>query len=347
MKPLVSILIPAYNSERWIADAIRSALAQTWSHKEVVIVDDGSTDQTLSVARGFASKNVCVETQPNQGASAARNTAFTKSQGDYITWLDADDMLAPDKLEVQVKALDRCQSERTLLSGAWGTFFYRCEKARFNPSPLWQDLSPAEWLRRKIGQDCHMQTATWLVSRKLTEAAGPWDVRLWKDNDGEYICRVILACDGVRFIPEAKVYYRETDYNRVSFVGRSNKKLESQFLSMQLHIGYLRSLDDSAASHAACLKYLQKYMFDYHPDRPDIVERMQQIAANLGGRLEYPRSSWKYAWIEKLFGWNAAKRAQIFFPTIRQAAWRWWDKAMYSMQRDGKATSCPTSNETA
>ncbi len=82
MAPLVSILIPAYNSERWIADTIRSALGQTWQNKEIIIVDDGSVDQTLSIARQFASKTVAVVTQKNQGAAAARNKAFSLSRGD-------------------------------------------------------------------------------------------------------------------------------------------------------------------------------------------------------------------------------------------------------------------------
>ena len=106
MKPLVSILIPAYNAERWIADAIRSALAQTWPNKEIIVVDDGSADQTLQVARGFASKSVLVTTQPNRGAAAARNHAFSLGQGDYIQWLDADDLLAPDKVSLQMEALE-------------------------------------------------------------------------------------------------------------------------------------------------------------------------------------------------------------------------------------------------
>src|SRR5436190_23310673 len=100
MKSLVSILIPAYNAERWIADAIRSALAQTWSRKEIIIVDDGSRDRTLSLAREFASKTVSVVSQENQGASAARNKALSVCEGDYIQWLDADDLLAPDKIEI-------------------------------------------------------------------------------------------------------------------------------------------------------------------------------------------------------------------------------------------------------
>ncbi len=118
MKPLVSILIPAFNSEQWIADTIQSALGQTWPRKEIIIVDDGSTDQTLAIARRFASDVVSVTTQPNQGAAATRNKAFSLSHGDYIQWLDADDLLAPDKIAKQMEAVERCGSKRVL-------FFFR------------------------------------------------------------------------------------------------------------------------------------------------------------------------------------------------------------------------------
>src|ERR1700730_16025191 len=116
MKPLVSILIPAYNAEKWIADTIRSALAQTWPRKEIIIVDDGSADQTLRLAPQFASATVSVVTQENQGASAARNKAFDLCQGDYIQWLDADDLLPRDKIAKQMEAAGGCQNRRTLFS---------------------------------------------------------------------------------------------------------------------------------------------------------------------------------------------------------------------------------------
>jgi glycosyltransferase involved in cell wall biosynthesis len=179
MEPLVSILIPAYNSQQWIADTIESARAQTWPKKEIVVVDDGSSDQTLQVARRFASKSVRVVTQANQGAAAARNTALSICQGDYIQWLDADDLLDPHKVERQMRKLDDCPSERTLLSGAWANFIYRKRKAKFSPTALWNDLTPLEWMSGKMGQNLYMQTDSWLVSRALSTAAGPWDDRLW------------------------------------------------------------------------------------------------------------------------------------------------------------------------
>ena len=78
MTPLVSILIPAYNAERWIAETIRSALRQTWPNKEIIVVDDGSADGTLTVVRQFESNEVRVVTQPNQGAAAAQKQSIIR-----------------------------------------------------------------------------------------------------------------------------------------------------------------------------------------------------------------------------------------------------------------------------
>ncbi len=333
MERLVSILIPAYNAQQWIGDSLRSAIAQTWRQKEIIVVDDGSTDGTLAVARQFASDSVRVFTQKNAGASAARNKAFSLSRGDYIQWLDADDLLAPDKISRQMEALDECPGKRLLLSSAWGRFLYRYYRADFIPTPLWCDLAPAEWLVRKMGQNLHMQTATWLVSRELTEAAGPWDTRLFVDDDGEYFCRVLLASEGVRFVPDAKVYYRAAGVTSLSYVGRSHRKLEAQWRSMELHIGYLRSLEESERVRAACVKYLQNWLHHFYPERLDLVERAEQMARSLGGELGVPTLSWKYSWIEALFGWHLAKRAQVFLPAVRWSLERYIDKALFLITR--------------
>src|SRR6266436_10021329 len=112
MPSLVSILIPAYNAEPWIADTVRSALAQTWPRKEIIVVDDGSRDETLSIAQQFASKTVSIVAQENRGAAAARNKALELCQGDYIQWLDADDLLAPDKVARQMEAAEELEGKR-------------------------------------------------------------------------------------------------------------------------------------------------------------------------------------------------------------------------------------------
>ena len=127
-----------------------------------------------------------------------------------------------------------------------------------------------------------MQTANWLVSRELTEAAGPWDTRLLGDDDGEYFCRVLLQAAGIVFVAGAKSYYRSVGESQLSEIGRSNAKLEAQFLSNELHIKYLRSLEDSERSRVAAVRYLQKYMFDFYPERPDIVQKARELAQGLG-----------------------------------------------------------------
>lgn len=327
MKPFVSILIPAFNAQQWIADTLRSAITQTWPGKEIIVVNDGSTDQTLAVVRQFESAGIRVVTQKNQGAAAARNTAFSLSQGDYIQWLDADDLLSPDKIARQVAVLGKC-SRRTVLSSAWGRFIYRQNRAEFLPSSLWSDLSPCEWLVRKMEKNIYMQTATWLVSREVTETAGPWDTRLLGDDDGEYFSRVLLASDGTRFVPEAKVYYRMAGSNSLSYIGTSNKRREAQWLSMKLHIQYVRSLEDSTRVRGACVTYLQNWMTNFYPERLDIFEDAARIARELGGELSVPRLSWKYAPIKAVFGLRAARKAQVFLPRLRWSLYASWDRAL-------------------
>jgi len=88
---------------------------------------------------------------------------------------------------------------------AWGKFLRRYERAQFVPTSLWRDPSSRDSLFHKLLDNAFMQTAISLVSRELTDAAGPWDTRLLGDDDGEYFCRVLLASDGTRFVPEARV----------------------------------------------------------------------------------------------------------------------------------------------
>jgi glycosyltransferase involved in cell wall biosynthesis len=315
--PLVSILIPAYNAERWIADTLNSATSQTWPRTEIIVVDDGSKDRTAAVARQFESQKVRVVTQPNQGAAAARNKAFSESSGDYIQWLDADDLLAPDKIARQMALVQRGLGPGFLLSSPWGRFIHRPYRAQFTPSALWCDLPPGDWLLRKMGQNTFMQTATWLVSRNLTTAAGPWDTRLLGDDDGEYFCRVLCASSGVRFVPEANVYYR-VQSNSLSHIGRSQKKIDAHWLSMKLHVQSLRSLEDSPRTRAACTQFLRNSLVFFYPDQQSILREAEQLASELGGTLGIPRLPKKYALIRQIAGWQAARSFQIRVQNLRQ-----------------------------
>lgn len=331
-KPLVSILIPAYNAEEWIEDTLHSAIAQTWEPKEIIVVDDGSIDRTFAIAERFESSQLRVVSQKNQGAAAARNTAISLSRGDYIQYLDADDLLAPDKIAKQIEALGPSRSPRTLLSGSWGRFMYRYYRTRFMPSALWCDLSPVEWLIRKMQMNLYMQTSSWLVSRELAEEAGPWDTRLLGDDDGEYFCRVLLACDRVQFVPEARIYYRNSGPNCLSYIGESDKKKVALLCSMELHIQYILSLEDSQRTREACITYLQNWVYFFYPERGDLVKRVEEIAATLGGNLQLPTLSWKTVCIAALFGRRRAKRAQVFLIRTKWSLERFWDRILFQIE---------------
>jgi len=207
---------------------------------------------------------------------------------------------------------------------------YRWYRAEFGATALWNDQSPTEWMLRKMGENLFMQTATWLVSRELTEAAGQWDVRLrGNDDDGEYFCRVLLASDGVQFVPDAKVYYRVFGYDSLSYIGASNQKREALWLSMQLHIGYLRSLEDTPRSRAACVDYLQRNLFYFYPNRPDITKQAQHMARDLGGELGVPHLSWGYAQIRNVIGWTLTKRLAMELRTFRKSMRKASDKTLF------------------
>lgn len=332
MRPLVSILIPAYNAQTWVADSIQSALQQTWPRKEVIVVDDGSRDQTAEIARRFASSEVKVVAKANEGAAATRNYAYRLAQGDFIQWLDADDLLTPNKIERQLAALRDADGKRILLSSSWAHFYYRTRSRRFIRTSLCQDLSPVEWLLKKMGENLHMQTATWLTSRELAEAAGPWDTRLISDDDGEYFCRVLLSSAGTRFVPDCGVLYRLTPSSRLSFVGSSDRKKDALFVSIKLHVQYLRSLEESERTQRACIAYLQKYYGSFYPERPDLAHSMIELATALHGALMPPKLRWKYAWIRPVLGWKAAKWAQFALPQLRCSAVRQYDRAMLRIQ---------------
>ncbi|MEO6847039.1 MAG: glycosyltransferase family A protein [Chthoniobacterales bacterium] len=143
MAETVSIIIPCYNAARWLAETLDSALAQTWKDTEIIVVDDGSKDDSLTIARSYESRGVHVVAQANQGASAARNAGLLVSKGDFIQFLDADDALSENKIELQILALHQA-GEKTLASCAWGEFKTDFHDATFIPQAVWQSLTPVE-----------------------------------------------------------------------------------------------------------------------------------------------------------------------------------------------------------
>ncbi|WP_293297035.1 glycosyltransferase [Pedobacter sp. UBA4863] len=101
--PLVSVIIPLYNAEKYISETIESVLNQTYQNIEIIIIDDGSTDNSLALAKSYENSKIKVFSQDNKGVSSARNFGISIAKGDYIQFLDADDLIAPSKIELQIE----------------------------------------------------------------------------------------------------------------------------------------------------------------------------------------------------------------------------------------------------
>jgi glycosyltransferase involved in cell wall biosynthesis len=335
MAELVSVLVPAYNAERWLAATIRSVQAQTWPRVETIIVDDGSRDGTLAVAKAWEGASVKVITQPNSGACAARNKALEAAQGAYIQWLDADDLLHPNKIAAQMAAAKEAADRRVLLSGPFGTFYYRPEKAVFTKSSLWCDLTPLDYLLTRFSENVCFQTDAWLVSRELTEASGPWTDFGSPDDDGEYFCRVAIASTGLKFVPEARSYYRIGNVGSLANT-RSTKAVNALYASKAKCVRYLMAMEDSPRTRSASVQLLQDWMYDLW-GHEDVIAKARQLAAELGGTLERPSLKWKYRPLEWLFGYDTALKARRMLPALRaQAACR-VDRVLHGLAKASTA----------
>lgn len=327
-RPLVSILIPAYNAEEWVVQALQSAHTQTWPNKEVIVVDDGSRDCTLGAARTFESKCCKVLSQENRGASAARNHALSLAQGDFIQWLDADDVLSPDKIERQLRLGDLDPRTRILLSSAFAKFYYRRGHARFVSHGLCRDLSPLEFMLIKFGENLWLNPSVWLISRALTEMAGPWDETLSLDDDGEYFCRVVLASERILYVPQAVSYKRIGMPGNLS--GRTSPQAcRSLLQSMNSSIHRVLEVEDSERARRSCLALLQRSLHYFYPENRELVEKMKELACSLGGDLAPPRLGWKYILFQKMFGLPVAKRVRHLLRNTRRMAVRGFDRVLY------------------
>lgn len=309
--PLVSILIPCYNAESWLAQTIESALAQTWSSKEIIIINDGSTDRSLAIARKFESRGVRVIDQSNRGASATRNHGMRISTGEFIQFLDADDLLAPDKISLQLERLKPGEDD-VLLSAEWGRFRDSVTEADFRPNPLFADLSPVEFLTTALATHSMMHPGAWLTHRRLADKAGPWNEERSPNDDGEYFARVILAARAVRFCAGARSYYRSGLSHSLS-QSKSESAWRAKLNSSVHTVDHLLAREDSSHTRRAAADALQRDIYDAYPRCADLTRQLQLRVRELGGsKLRYEAGPRFHA-LASLLGWRIAKRLRNRF----------------------------------
>jgi glycosyltransferase involved in cell wall biosynthesis len=307
--PLVSIIVPSYNAAPWLAQTLESALAQTHPTREIIVVDDGSTDSSLELARGFETRGVRVFAEPNRGASAARNLGLRHARGDFIQFLDADDLLAPDKISRQLERLSR-EPAGTVASAAWARFHADPVEARFVTEPAWRDFpTPIDFQLLHFNEGWMMPPIAWLTPQAVIAKAGPWDERLSLNDDGEYFCRVLLASAGIAFCADARCFYRSGLPGSLSR-RKDVKSLRSMLLSIELCTETLERHGDTPAVRAALANVWQKLAYDLYPDLVDASRQAAARAREFGGANRPWEAGGRLKRLARLIGWRGAKRIQ-------------------------------------
>lgn len=194
--PLVSVIIPAYNSAHFINEAISSALQQTYKNIEVIVVDDGSKDDTRTVVAAFGGR-VRLLTQENQGSAVARNYGISTADGALIAFLDADDVWHPRKLELQVNTLRHSDSHMTYARFLWwrpqedGQHLSQVQMfASTNDTLRSTGETTSGWIYAKLMRDCIVWTSTVLVDKSVLLAAGGFNPKLRKGQDWDLWLRL-------------------------------------------------------------------------------------------------------------------------------------------------------------
>lgn len=316
--PLVSVIIPCRNAAAWLGEAIESCLGQTWRNVEIIVVDNGSVDSSLQLAKRYASRGISVLECVREGASAARNMGLTQARGDLIQFLDADDVLDRDKIRVQVEQLARAP-EASLASGAWARFRHHPSEAVFVPEPVWRNFEPQEFLIASWLGGGMIPSFAWLTPRALIERAGPWNERLSLNDDGEFFSRVVLAASCIVFCDDARGYYRTTAHPSISKRHDPNA-FKSSFSAIDLSCRLLMRHCTSPAAAKACATQYQRFAYGAYPDVPELVAEAERRSIELGGSELRPGGGRAFQALTRAFGWKFGRRCQSAWRKLRALA---------------------------
>ncbi len=193
--PLLSVLIPVYNGERYLAECIESVLRQLWQPLEIVVVDDGSEDHSAAVAERFGPPVQCIR-HPHRGLPAARNTALATASGGYVLHLDADDLLTSGSIAVSMEALTT-NPRLDMVVGHASAFF----------SPDMDDAARSRMQLPAAARRGHI-SGTSIIRTEVFRRVGEFDESLRACSDLDWFMRATEAGSRVRFLSDVVIQRR-------------------------------------------------------------------------------------------------------------------------------------------
>lgn len=267
--PTISIIIPAYNVERTILETIESVQQQTFSNFEIIVINDGSTDQTLEVLKNVQDERLKVFSYENGGVSVARNRGISYAKGQFIAFLDADDLWTPDKLELQLAALQHKKEAGVAYS--WTYFKYEKEERSYaDESNSFEGNVYADLLLKNFLHN----GSNPLIRREAIEYVGFFDPTLKIGEDWDFYLRLAARWPFV-LVRKPQIIYRQYPSSSSSQIELMEKDvlimLEQTFKSAPLELQHLKN-----QSLAAVYKYGAQQYLKYRINNLDDINRAGQ-----------------------------------------------------------------------
>ena len=309
--PLISVCIPVYNAGAFIKDTLLCLCAQDYPHFEIIVVDDGSTDDSVRQIEMIADSRVTLLRTGNGGAAKARNNAYRLSKGAYVIFFDADDFVLPGYMAKMAEKIKT--HSKDVVMARWGRF-YNDDLSSYSPEILEkEEMSFHEWIA------CYWQGANpmtnpgrVLIPRPLVDEAGGWNETLSLNDDFEFFTRIFLCADKIIFNKEALFYYR-SGVNGLS-AGKSSKAYLSYFNSIALSVEKVtKRYKNDASLLTSCANIWQLFVYSVYPDEPELVKMAEDQIKRLGGStLPFP-SGKLTSLLAKLTGWKFAMKTRSYF----------------------------------
>lgn len=214
----VSVIIPNYNRSGLVNETVRNVLSQSLPPNEVIVIDDGSTDDSVASLRAEFGDQIRLIEQTNQGPGAARNAGLAVATGEFIWLMDSDDLATLNKIEVQVAILE--QNNADVVYGPWARVFFDGKTVRLDGPVLQQRALPTNrdvltWFMTDwslVFQHC-------LFRRSILNKAGPYRTDMWTCDDSEYFVRILARGAKVVFENQSLTLYRSNDHGKVTGSG--------------------------------------------------------------------------------------------------------------------------------
>ena len=323
---LVSVIIPCYNAEKWLAEAINSVLAQTYTQIEIIVIDDGSSDGSLNIIKSYDDK-IIWRTGKNQGANKARNLGFAVSQGDYIQYLDADDYLLPDKIAKQLQCLQTTSAD--FVYSDW-RYQHHLENGEIHLSEVQVCGDKDDYLQSLLANDRWSNLAPISFGRSILQNIA-WDETLSAAQDRDFLFSVMIAGAKPIYLSGCDSIYRTYPSATVS-TGSKLRWIEAHCEVMEKAEKQLRqkNLWNSGYQQALANSYLEmgkEYLYSpYHSynktntkisfnDYAAILDKVYKLAPNL---LLQGKSAF-YQLVYSLIGYKATENISYVFYSQKAA----------------------------